>query len=202
MLSLHALPAFNDNYIWALAAPDGRAVIVDPGQADPVRAAADAGLRPVALLLTHHHADHIGAVPELLQRWPVPVYAPHDDRIADASDRTDDKRVKALAVGAVALTGKQAVDAVVSHFDAVASFGETLPQIRGQALLILDHQNLHERRTAWARESAARVPGKRPLGIGDQFTGVGIDQHLGLRCWSILCRHGDEFPARLVAGAV
>ena len=87
MLSLHALPAFNDNYIWALAAPDGRAVIVDPGQADPVRAAADAGLRPVALLLTHHHADHIGAVPELLQRWPVPVYAPHDDRIADASER-------------------------------------------------------------------------------------------------------------------
>ena len=57
MLTLRALAAFDDNYIWALALPDGRAIVVDPGQAAPVLAS---GLEPIAILLTHHHADHIG----------------------------------------------------------------------------------------------------------------------------------------------
>ena len=82
MLELRALPAFEDNYIWVLAAPDGRAVVVDPGQAAPVLAAAQQGLRPVAILLTHHHADHIGGTAELQDRWPLACYGPDDARIA------------------------------------------------------------------------------------------------------------------------
>ena len=78
MLTLHALPAFEDNYVWALATSDGRAIVVDPGQSAPVLAS---GLVPVAILLTHHHADHIGGTQELLQRWDVPVHAPDDERI-------------------------------------------------------------------------------------------------------------------------
>ena len=78
MLSLHALPAFDDNYIWALATADGRAIVVDPGQSAPVLAS---GLTPVAILLTHHHADHIGGTQALLERWDVPVHAPDDERI-------------------------------------------------------------------------------------------------------------------------
>src|SRR5690606_10734782 len=74
--------AFADNYIWTLSADGGDAVIVDPGEAAPVFAAADAGLRPAMVLLTHHHADHIGGCAELLQRWPgLPVFAPADERI-------------------------------------------------------------------------------------------------------------------------
>ncbi|MFP7723711.1 hydroxyacylglutathione hydrolase [Lysobacter sp. A3-1-A15] len=87
-MPLLALPAFNDNYIWALQASDGTALVVDPGQARPVLEAAEAGLRPVAILLTHHHADHVGGVAELLERWPgLPVHAPHDPRIAFATHR-------------------------------------------------------------------------------------------------------------------
>jgi hydroxyacylglutathione hydrolase len=82
-MRLTALPAFQDNYIWALQAPDGRAIFVDPGQAGPVFDAAAQGMQPAAVLLTHHHDDHIGGVAALRERWPqLPVFAPVDERIA------------------------------------------------------------------------------------------------------------------------
>ena len=90
MLKLHAIPAFEDNYIWTLADADGRAVIVDPGDAAPVFDAIAKGLRPVAILLTHHHPDHIGGAEHLLQRYPVPCYAPTDPRIGCATHRVGD----------------------------------------------------------------------------------------------------------------
>jgi hydroxyacylglutathione hydrolase len=83
MLKLHALRAFSDNYIWTLSHPDGRALVVDPGDADPVFAAAEHGLRPSGLLLTHHHPDHIGGAGRILARWDIPCFRPHDERIPD-----------------------------------------------------------------------------------------------------------------------
>lgn len=85
------LAALTDNYIWTLAADDGRMLVVDPGEAGPVLAAAADGRVPAAILLTHHHHDHVGGVPALLERWPgLPVYAPADERIAAATVRVAD----------------------------------------------------------------------------------------------------------------
>jgi len=81
---LHPLPAFTDNYIWTLRdSPAGAPIVVDPGDAAPVLAMAEAtGIAPAALLLTHHHADHVGGAAELLRHWPgLPVFAPEDERI-------------------------------------------------------------------------------------------------------------------------
>lgn len=90
-MRLQPLPAFEDNYIWTLSDTSGRAIVVDPGDAGPVLAAAGDGLTPVALLLTHHHADHIGGVDALLARWPdLPVFAPDDPRIPQATVRVGD----------------------------------------------------------------------------------------------------------------
>lgn len=90
-MRLQALPAFSDNYIWIWADDDGRALIVDPGEAGPVLVAAEEGLVPAAVLLTHHHDDHIGGVHALLRRWPtLPVLGPDDARVATATERVAD----------------------------------------------------------------------------------------------------------------
>ena len=87
-MRLQPLPAFEDNYVWALQDAAGAGLVVDPGDAAPVLAAVADGLELRGILLTHHHHDHVGGVPELLARWPgLPVIAPRDDRIATASRR-------------------------------------------------------------------------------------------------------------------
>jgi len=84
-LKVLAIPAFADNYLWLIH--DARhAVIVDPGDAAPVLAALqDLGLSLVAILLTHHHPDHVGGVPRLLERYQVPVHGPRKEAIATVS---------------------------------------------------------------------------------------------------------------------
>lgn len=77
------LPAFDDNYIWCLAHAQGHWLVVDPGQAEPVLAHARTRPGPpLAILLTHHHGDHVGGVAALHRLWPdVPVYGPDDPRL-------------------------------------------------------------------------------------------------------------------------
>lgn len=82
------LAALSDNYIWTMADDGGRMLVVDPGEPGPVLAAAANGRTPAAILLTHHHDDHVGGVPALLERWPgLPVFAPADERITTATVR-------------------------------------------------------------------------------------------------------------------
>jgi len=82
-LSVLAVPAFNDNYLWLLH--DGQhAAVVDPGDAAPVLAALQAHqLTLSAILLTHHHADHTGGVAQLLQHFAVPVFGPRNEAITE-----------------------------------------------------------------------------------------------------------------------
>ena len=77
-MNLVALSAFTDNYIWMFH--DGRhAVVVDPGDSAPVIAALAAQrLVLSAILVTHHHADHVGGVAELKRKYNCRVVAPHD----------------------------------------------------------------------------------------------------------------------------
>ncbi|MDV5355328.1 hydroxyacylglutathione hydrolase [Enterobacter asburiae] len=77
-MNLNSIPAFQDNYIWVLSEDDGRCLIVDPGEAAPVlRAIEEHQWQPEAILLTHHHNDHVGGVQALREAFPdVVVYGP------------------------------------------------------------------------------------------------------------------------------
>lgn len=77
-----ALGPFQANCYVVRRAGARRALLIDPGaEADRVRKALAAwGATPVALLLTHGHADHVGAVAELTADDGPPVYLHPDDR--------------------------------------------------------------------------------------------------------------------------
>jgi hydroxyacylglutathione hydrolase len=80
MLNIIPIPAFADNYIWLLH-QHGHAVVVDPGDALPVITTLQKlHLKLAAILITHHHNDHIDGVAHLLQYHPAPVYAPQYEK--------------------------------------------------------------------------------------------------------------------------
>ncbi len=98
MLSITPLPALRDNYIWAIAS-GSEIVAVDPGQAGPVQHWLRAGNRSLAaILVTHHHPDHVGGVAELATTWDAPVYGPAHETIPH--------RDVALSAGDTCLLGK------------------------------------------------------------------------------------------------
>lgn len=80
-MNVFPIPAWTDNYFWMIE--DGRqAVIVDPGDAQPVeRVLHERQLQLVAILVTHHHGDHIGGVAALAATHRVPVHGPAAESI-------------------------------------------------------------------------------------------------------------------------
>lgn len=69
-MTIIALSAFQDNYIWVIKNQNDF-ICVDPGDASPVIAFAQQEKLSLShILLTHHHADHIGGVAELKRYFP------------------------------------------------------------------------------------------------------------------------------------
>lgn len=77
---LTPIPALSDNYIW-MVQKNGRALVVDPGEPGPVEALLRDGPILEAILITHHHGDHVGGVRALQQRTGARVYGPRHENI-------------------------------------------------------------------------------------------------------------------------
>ncbi len=77
-MNILPLPAFTDNYIW-LIEENGKASVVDPGDADVVNNfLKEKDLKLTNILITHHHYDHTGGVQKLKESHECNVYGPYD----------------------------------------------------------------------------------------------------------------------------
>ena len=89
MLEIAPVRAFDDNYIWMLRNPGSSQVVaVDPGDEAPVLAWLEQESAELsAVLITHHHYDHVGGIPELRQAFPgLSVFGPKQESIRGVTD--------------------------------------------------------------------------------------------------------------------
>lgn len=82
-MSIQIIPikAFNDNYIWTLINKNNKqAIVIDPGQAQPVADYMEEhDLEMTSIWTTHHHFDHVGGVMELQEHFPMTHIVAHSD---------------------------------------------------------------------------------------------------------------------------
>ena len=130
-MKLVALTAFSDNYIWLLH--DGlQAIVVDPGDATPVHVALDTlGLALAGILVTHHHADHVGGLAALRQRLQGSahgqIYGPAHEKIPPpytALNSGDQVQILGLQFDVIDVPGHTA-----GH---IAFFAATVPAAVGE----------------------------------------------------------------------
>jgi hydroxyacylglutathione hydrolase len=93
--SIIAIPAFNDNYIWAIMHPTkDKCYIVDPGDSVVVLDFLDKQNKVCAgILLTHHHNDHQGGVTQLVEKYQCNVWGPEDERMIVSNAVTDGAQI-------------------------------------------------------------------------------------------------------------
>jgi hydroxyacylglutathione hydrolase len=114
-LQIELIPAFADNYIYLLRETEnGTVAVVDPGDAGPVIEKLEAEDLPLHLiLLTHHHADHIGGLQRLKQQYGAEAVGPAADNYRiEGLDRTvtegDEVAIGALTADVIETPGHTA----------------------------------------------------------------------------------------------
>ena len=150
MITLTALPAFTDNYIWMLHVGD-RYWVVDPGDGDAVLRGLPRAAQVEGILVTHHHPDHIGGVESLVRRFGCAVFAPDDPRIPVATHRVAEG-------GAVDLLGTRfAVLHVPGHTSSHVAYYAAPWLFCGDTLFSLGCGRLFEGSPAQMRHSLERL---------------------------------------------
>ena len=169
-LSISAIPAFQDNYIWLLTTGGKDCAVVDPGDAKPVlKALKERGLTLRYILLTHHHWDHAGGVPELLRHFDAEVYGPDDPRIEGSQHLCHHGDLVELP----ALGAKFEVLEVPAHTSShIAFFGEGV-LFSGDTLFSIGCGRLFEgtaNEMQKAMDEFAALPGNTQVYCGHEYT--------------------------------
>ena len=106
MIEVVCVPALSDNYIWLLHdAASGETVVVDPGEAAPVLAAAAArGWTIGQVWATHWHGDHTDGIAAIVAQTGASVTGPAAERAKFALLDRPVAEGDTVAIGAVTAT--------------------------------------------------------------------------------------------------
>lgn len=85
MLSVKSIPVMNDNYIWLVHNNENHCIVVDPGVSQPVIDYVNNNKMTLdAIIVTHHHYDHIDGIPTLLEHYPnVDIIGPKCPKLSN-----------------------------------------------------------------------------------------------------------------------
>jgi len=130
MFNIVPVSAFSDNYIWVIH-DQHHAAVVDPGESKPVlNFLEQRKIKLVAILNTHHHADHVGGNQELLQQFSVPVYGPANESIFTVTNHLkegDNIYISELSIGFSILDIPGHTSGHIAYYGANSLFcGDTL----------------------------------------------------------------------------
>jgi len=168
-LAIIGLPAFADNYIWVLRRGPNVAV-VDPGDATPLLEYLDtSGTRLCAILVTHHHNDHVGGIDAIVARRRVPVYGPAAEAIPGVDHPLADGDVVSLNELAVEFT----VLAVPGHTRGHIAFYRPGTLLCGDTLFGAGCGRLFEGSSQQMQASLARLaalPGDTQVYCAHEYT--------------------------------
>ena len=79
MINIEPIKAFSDNYIWLVTTNEG-SIVIDPGESiNTLDLLKNKKMHLSAVLITHHHFDHIGGISDLNKNNTLDVYGPNND---------------------------------------------------------------------------------------------------------------------------
>ncbi|ARD46182.1 hydroxyacylglutathione hydrolase [Colwellia sp. PAMC 21821] len=104
IMKVSMIKAFSDNYIWAISSNTSQNMaLVDPGDASVcIEFIEQQQLQLSNILITHHHADHVGGINTLVEycknkQWPLTIYGPESENIPHCDVALNDSHTVKLA---------------------------------------------------------------------------------------------------------
>ncbi len=183
------VPCLRDNYSYLLfsEAGDGACIIVDACEANPIEAELKRrGLRPCAILTTHHHWDHVGGNLSLSERYALDVFGFENDRtrIPGLNVPLIDGQTFQVAglKGSVYHVPGHTQGALLYRFGAVAFTGDTLFGGGCGRLLEGTAAQLHQSLSRIVRE----LPSNTQLYTGHEYTEANLRFASSLVEWPAL----------------
>lgn len=171
-----AVPCHMDNYSWIIYSDIYRkALIVDPCEGIPLLRELDRlKALPVAVCCTHHHADHIDGLPELLEMWPrLPVFCHISDldRISRATTGLEDGDSVDFCdrQGKVVHTPGHTLGSICYHFGDYLFTGDTLFGAGCGRMFEGEPAQM-----AASLKQIARLPQKTKICFGHEYTAANL----------------------------
>jgi len=152
-ITIDAIPAFNDNYIWCIH-NQRSAVVVDPGDAKPVLDYLSThSLMLTEILITHHHFDHTGGIAKLCKHFDnIQVIGPTNKKIKGLSQHVKEgDQVSVLDDSLVFLKSLDKLSNLAGNTKVYCTHEYTLANLKFARHLLPEHQTLQEYE-AWATQ--------------------------------------------------